>query len=46
MRESKKNREERIARILKKLDLEYGIEYRIFLNFETDWQLLDRKSVV
>lgn len=40
MRESKKNREERIARILKKLDLEYGIEYRIFLNFETDWQLL------
>lgn len=40
MRESKKNRELRVAKILQRLDEAYGTEYRIFLNFETDWQLL------
>ncbi len=40
MRESKKNRDLRVAKILERLDERYGTEYRIFLEFETDWQLL------
>ena len=34
MRESKKAKEARIARIIEKLHEEYGSEPRIFLNFE------------
>lgn len=40
MRESKKTKEARIARIIEKLHKEYGSEPRMFLNFETNWQLL------
>ena len=40
MRESKKAKEARIARIIEKLHEEYGSEPRIFLNFEKPWQLL------
>ena len=40
MRESKKKRDERVVKILQELDRVYGTEYRIFLNYETDWQLL------
>ena len=40
MRESKKAKEARIARIIEKLHKEYGSEPRIFLNFEKPWQLL------
>jgi endonuclease III len=40
MRESKKKRAERVVKILQELDRVYGTEYRIFLNYETDWQLL------
>ena len=39
-KESKKARNERVAKILERLDLEYGTEYRCFLNYETPWQLL------
>ncbi len=40
MRESKKAKEARVARIIEKLHGEYGSEPRIFLNFEKPWQLL------
>lgn len=40
VRESKKNRDLRVSKILTRLDEQYGTEYRIFLNYETDWQLL------
>ncbi len=40
MRESKKTRHERVARILKKLDEEYGYEKRIYLEHSSAWQLL------
>ena len=40
MRESKKAKEARVARIIEKLHEEYGSEPRIFLNFEKPWQLL------
>ena len=40
MRESKKAKDERVARIIEKLHEEYGSEPRIFLNFKTEWQLL------
>lgn len=39
-RETKAQREERVARILGLLDQEYGTEYRCYLNHETPWQLL------
>ena len=39
-RETKAQREERVARILDLLDREYGTEYRCYLNHETPWQLL------
>ena len=39
-KESKKEREERVGRILKCLDREYGTEYRIYLNHDNTWQLL------
>lgn len=35
-----KKEKERIQLILQKLDEEYGIEIRCFLNYETPWQLL------
>ncbi len=40
MRESKRARQERVERILRKLDEEYGYEKRIYLEHNTDWQLL------
>ncbi len=40
MRESKRARQERVIRILRKLDEEYGYEKRIYLEHNTDWQLL------
>lgn len=39
-RETKAQREERVTNILAALDLEYGTEYRCYLNHETPWQLL------
>lgn len=39
-RETKKQRDERVANILAALDREYGTEYRCYLNHETPWQLL------
>lgn len=39
-RETKAQRDERVANILAALDREYGIEYRCYLNHETPWQLL------
>ena len=39
-RETKAEREERVARILAAMDQEYGTEYRCYLNHETPWQLL------
>ena len=39
-KESKKEREQRVSRILAALDREYGTEYRCYLNHETPWQLL------
>lgn len=39
-RETKAQREERVANILAALDCEYGTEYRCYLNHETPWQLL------
>lgn len=39
-RETKAQREERVANILAALDREYGTEYRCYLNHETPWQLL------
>jgi endonuclease III len=35
-----KKERERMERILKALDQEYGTDYRCFLNYETPWQLL------
>ena len=40
MKESKKDRDARVARILAELDRQYGTEYRCYLNHDTDWQLL------
>lgn len=39
-RETKAQRDQRVARILAALDKEYGTEYRCYLNHETPWQLL------
>lgn len=39
-RETKAQREERVAHILAALDREYGTDYRCYLNHETPWQLL------
>lgn len=39
-RETKAQRDERVADILAALDREYGTEYRCYLNHETPWQLL------
>lgn len=39
-RETKAARAERVKRLLKALDEEYGREYRCYLNHETPWQLL------
>ena len=39
-RETKAEREARVARILAAMDQEYGTEYRCYLNNETPWQLL------
>ena len=39
-RETKAEREARVARILAAMDQEYGTEYRCYLNHETPWQLL------
>lgn len=39
-RETKKDRAQRVAEILSRLDAEYGTEYRCYLNHETPWQLL------
>lgn len=39
-KETKKARNERVAKILVRLDQEYGTEYRCYLNHETPWQLL------
>ena len=40
MKETKKARDERVKRILRKLDEEYGTELRCYLDHETPWQLL------
>lgn len=40
MKETKKARDERVKKILRKLDEEYGTELRCYLNHETPWQLL------
>ncbi len=40
MRETIKQRDTRVKEILKKLDNEYGVEGRCYLNHENDWQLL------
>lgn len=40
MRESKKARDERCTRIIKRLDKEYGTEVPCFLDYKKDWQLL------
>ena len=39
-KETKKQRAQRVEKILEALDREYGREYRCYLNHETDWQLL------
>ena len=39
-KETKKQRAQRVEKILEALDREYGREYRCYLNYETDWQLL------
>lgn len=39
-RETKAERDRRVAAILAALDREYGTEYRCYLNYETPWQLL------
>lgn len=39
-KETKKARDQRVAKILELLDAEYGTEYRCFLNYNTPWQLL------
>lgn len=39
-KETKKARDQRVAKILELLDAEYGTEYRCYLNHETPWQLL------
>ena len=39
-RETKKERDARVAKILAALDHEYGTDHRCYLNHETDWQLL------
>lgn len=39
-KETKKQRDLRVEKILEALDREYGREYRCYLNYETDWQLL------
>lgn len=39
-RETKKERDARVAKILAVLDREYGTDYRCYLHYETDWQLL------
>ncbi|MDO4438035.1 MAG: endonuclease III [Eubacteriales bacterium] len=39
-KETKKERDKRVARILELLDKEYGTEYRIYLNHDNTWQLL------
>lgn len=39
-KETKKARDERVAKILERLDSEYGTDYRCYLNHETPWQLL------
>lgn len=39
-KETKKQRDQRVEKILEALDREYGREYRCYLNYETDWQLL------
>lgn len=31
---------ERVAEVLRRMDTEYGMEYRCYLNYETPWQLL------
>ena len=40
MKETKKARDERVKRILRKLDEEYGTDLRCYLDHETPWQLL------
>ena len=40
MKETKKARDERVKRILEKLDKEYGTDLRCYLDHETPWQLL------
>lgn len=39
-KETKAQREERVGKILKLFEREYGTEYRCYLNHETPWQLL------
>ena len=39
-RETKAELKERVEKVLKALDLEYGTEYICYLNHETPWQLL------
>lgn len=39
-KETKKERQIRVEKILEALDREYGTEYRCYLNHETPWQLL------
>ena len=39
-KETKKERQSRVEKILKALDREYGTEYRCYLNHESPWQLL------
>ena len=39
-KETKTQRAQRVEKILEALDREYGKEYRCYLNYETDWQLL------
>jgi len=40
LKESKKAQKERIEEILRRLDKEYGTEYRCYLNHDNTWQLL------
>ena len=39
-KETKKERDERVSRILEALDREYGTDYRCYLDHETDYELL------
>ena len=39
-RETKAERAVRVKKVLELLDLEYGTDYRCYLEYETPWQLL------